>query len=94
MVNSAPCSAETVGAANFGRHEGMEKSGFTEFEWFTALDERVRDDHIAMQGARRKKGEFWIVGGASLRYPGDENGPAEQVVNCRCIEVCIPESSE
>lgn len=92
---------ETVGAANFGRHEGIVQSGFEEVEWFTALDERVRGlapgdqySHIDMHGIKKKVGVPWVVDGDSIMYPGDPNGAPGNVINCRCIEVVVPESLE
>jgi hypothetical protein len=38
------------------------------------------------------------VGGYDLMYPGDPNGPAQEVINCRCFtfavvsgKACLPE---
>jgi len=83
---------EVIGAANYGRHQQIMKTDYTEVRWFTALDERVRPTHRAMHGKTKKKDEMWVVGGASLRFPGDPAGPAREVINCRCIEVVVPES--
>jgi HK97 family phage portal protein len=83
---------EVVGAANFGRYAQLQETGFSEFQWFTAQDERVREDHVAMNGQVRKKDDVWTVGGSSLRYPGDYSGDPGQIINCRCIEVVVPES--
>jgi SPP1 gp7 family putative phage head morphogenesis protein len=84
---------EIGGASNEGRFIAMNKSGFTEQEWFTALDERVRPTHQAMQGKIIKMGEMWVLpSGASLRHPGDYNGPPQEIINCRCIAVVVPES--
>jgi len=73
---------EVVGANNFARHETLSRTEYQEFRWFTALDEKVRASHAAMHGQTRKVGEPWIVGGVSLRYPGDFAGPASEVINC------------
>jgi HK97 family phage portal protein len=84
---------EIIGAANEGRHLAISRSGFGEKQWFTALDERVRPTHRAMHGKTVKVGDMWVMpSGASLRFPGDSNGPAFEVINCRCIEVVVPES--
>ena len=85
---------EVVGASNFGRHAALSGSGFEFKEWFTALDEKVRADHIGMHGKVIKVTEVWIVGGSPLEYPGDWNGAAGQVINCRCIEVASEELEE
>lgn len=55
-------------------------------EWVAAKDERTRGSHAAMDGQKRSLSEDFISGaGYRLRYPGDLNAPASEVVNCRCI---------
>jgi SPP1 gp7 family putative phage head morphogenesis protein len=78
---------EVYGAMNFARKQGMVESPFTREVWFTSLDERVRESHAEMHGETKQTGEAWIVGGASLEFPGDPEGPAEETINCRCIAV-------
>ena len=82
---------EVVGSSNFGRHVALDSSGFKWKEWFTAMDERVRDQHKQMMHPpynRVRVGEPWTFpDGNQVDYPGDWNGVAWQVVNCRCIEV-------
>lgn len=80
---------EVIGASNFGRHEALQQSGFAEFEWFTALDERVRTSHKKMHGKRRTAQQGWALAGGIIKYPGDYNGPPEEIINCRCIEVPV-----
>ncbi len=82
---------EIVGAANEGRHIALTRSGFKEKEWFTARDERVRPQHVAMHGKIIPVEQPWVFpDGTSVRHPGDYNGPASQIVNCRCIEIIVP----
>lgn len=55
-------------------------------EWVTADDARVRDTHDGMNGQMRLVGEpFTSDGGIPLRYPGDENAPAAETIQCRCV---------
>jgi uncharacterized protein with gpF-like domain len=71
----------------------INRSGFQEKTWFTAMDEKVRISHRAMHGKTIKVGDMWVMpSGASLRFPGDFNGPAAEVVNCRCVEIVEPDS--
>jgi hypothetical protein len=87
---NAIARTEVMGAANFGRFVSIMNSGFTEKEWWTAQDEKVRDDHKAMDATTISAlgGEIWTFpDGTYVRFPGDPLGPAHQVVNCRCIEV-------
>lgn len=87
---NAIARTEVIGAANFGRYVGIMNSGFAEKEWWTAQDERVREDHKEMDGQTISAlgGVVWtFADGTYVRFPGDPLGPAHQVVNCRCIEV-------
>lgn len=54
-------------------------------EWSTAGDERVRPTHEAADGQQRKIGRPFKIGKALLMYPGDPNGPSEEIINCRCV---------
>lgn len=55
------------------------------FIWRTARDNRVRDTHRSMNGQRRALGDAFVTGsGARLRFPGDHDGPASEIINCRC----------
>ncbi len=48
-------------------------------------DKRTRQSHKEMEGQTVKYGEMFTTGlGNELAYPGDPNGPAEDVINCRC----------
>ncbi|OGS40498.1 MAG: hypothetical protein A3K77_00705 [Euryarchaeota archaeon RBG_13_31_8] len=80
---------ETFGAVNFGRHAVMLDSGFKSKEWFTSLDERVRETHIAMHGKKVQVDYGWHVGNSILQYPGDPSGDPEEIIQCRCIEVVV-----
>lgn len=84
---------EIIGAANESRAIALNRSGFKEKQWFTAMDEKVRPTHMLMHGKVVKVGEMWTLpSGVSLRHPGDYNGPASEIVNCRCIEIVVPGS--
>lgn len=84
---------EMISSLNEGRFLAIDRSGFREKEWFTAMDERVRPQHQPMHGKKIKVGEMWLLpDGSYLRHPGDYDGPAHQIINCRCIEVVVPES--
>jgi HK97 family phage portal protein len=81
-------TTEVGRALNYARSMEMQKAPYTTKIWFTALDERVRPTHRAMHGLRILIGQSWVLGsGASLRFPGDPQGPARETINCRCIEL-------
>lgn len=73
---------EIVGAANFGRAHQIISSGAISKTWYTADDERVRETHKEMHNTTILINENWIVGGSTLRYPGDYMGRAGEIINC------------
>ncbi len=60
--------------------------------WLCADDEKVRDTHGFDGGAAETYGpgggipmdEPFLVGDSELQYPGDPDGAASEVINCRC----------
>lgn len=60
-------------------------------QWLATSDTRTRPSHRRVNGkdADPETGG-WMVGGAFLRYPGDPNGPADEVVQCRCTTILVP----
>lgn len=76
---------ETLSAANGGLLNGALQSGVAVRKtWLNAGDARVRAHHQAAGGQTVLTTEPFIVGGAQMMHPGDPNGPAAEVVNCRC----------
>jgi hypothetical protein len=59
--------------------------------WVTRRDNRVRDTHRAADGQTVPANAYFSVGSARLMHPGDRSGPIEEVVNCRCIMVGVPD---
>ena len=51
-------------------------------QWDAALDARTRESHRLVDGELRELEEPFSNG---LMYPGDPNGKAAEVVNCRCV---------
>lgn len=51
--------------------------------WRDSADRKVRDSHVAVSGETVGMNETYSNG---LAYPHDPNGPAEEVINCRCWE--------
>lgn len=49
--------------------------------WDSTLDSRTRDSHMRVDGEQKELDEKFSNG---LLYPGDPDGPAEEVINCRC----------
>lgn len=75
---------EVHGAASYGMHEGAKQAGaFSRKRWITTRDGREREMHAIIDGEERALDERYSNG---LMYPGDPDGEAAEVVNCRCTE--------
>lgn len=87
---------ESNTAANHGIHIGGDSSDYyVNKSWIATLDKRTRRDHrIAGLNYRPDTpipfNTPFIVGGVPMMYPGDATAPADQCVNCRCVEAVIP----
>ena len=82
---------ESGRAANLGKWiAAREFTYLTDKVWVSAGDRRVRPqpdfrpdsaNHIELNGMKAGLDETFING---LLFPGDPNGPANEVINCRC----------
>lgn len=77
-----------TGAENAGRvssYQRAERLGIElRQEWLATLDSRTRDSHRLLDCERIEVGETFSNG---CRFPGDPQGPAREVYNCRCTLV-------
>lgn len=86
---------ETIGALNAGRTEAFhtvaELEPDTEFEkmWLAVDDTRTRETHDAADGQRVPVTSPFLVGGFELAFPGDPNGPPQEVIQCRCVPLLV-----
>lgn len=83
---------ETTGAYNAAALEAARlESAATgkplEKAWVCTIDGSTRDSHFAADGQRVPIDQPFNIGGADLMFPGDPNGPVEEVANCRCTMV-------
>lgn len=87
---SAKASIRASRTAMTGAHGAGTQAGFEqaeeqgielEKEWMSAFDDRTRDSHAEMDGERVPVDQPFSNG---LMFPGDPNGPPEEVWNCRC----------
>ena len=75
-----------LNAASFAMYtESIDVAGF---EWSAVMDGKTRPAHQIMNGERIFKGEIFSNG---LQYPLDPLGPADEVVNCRCVALPLTE---
>ncbi len=86
---------EAMAALHRGRYqsfaqaitEGKVKPDEVKRTWQSASDSRVRHSHRVMNGQTIGFYEHYTTpNGAKLLYPGDPNGPAAEIINCRCTE--------
>lgn len=77
-----------TGAQNAGRLmrlEEAEKKGIKlTKEWMATLDKHTRDSHAHLDGQKVPINQAFSNG---CTYPGDPDGPPEEVYNCRCTMV-------
>lgn len=79
---------ETTTAMNMAVDKVGNDSGvLLQKEWITADDDKVRNSHRELDGDRVEIGETFANG---LLYPGDPNGSAGEVINCRCTFLQVP----
>jgi hypothetical protein len=60
--------------------------------WKSGYDARVRPAHQVANGQIVPFNSKFSVGGESLQRPGDPNGSASNVINCRCSMIELPKA--
>lgn len=73
---------EVHNSTQYGTMEGYRQAGLTTKVWVAVLDRSTRDSHARIDGQERPLDRPFSNG---LMFPGDPNGPAEEVINCRCV---------
>lgn len=83
-------TTNVVGAMNEASLVAARSAGCDRKQWLSSHDARVRDTHVKADGQIQPIGEPFELGGfadhppARLDYPGDPDGPPQEVINCRC----------
>lgn len=76
---------EVIGASNAGSSKAADQTGLKlTKEWLATPDDRTRDTHNKINGETVPKEKPYSNG---LMFPGDPEGKAEEVIQCRCTEV-------
>jgi len=79
---------EVIAAGNFGSVtaiEAMNSDGLQVKKQWQAIPGAKTERHFpSMDGQVRAIGQPFDVFGEAMQYPGDPNGSAENVINCRC----------
>lgn len=85
---------ETHAAAQFGSMEAARSLDIPNLKkvWLATHDDRVRESHLEADGQEVAMDAPFIIqdqdgDDVELDFPGDPSGPADQVVNCRCVMV-------
>ena len=84
---------ESTGIVNGGTRLSYQQNPdiIQQIEWLSSRDARVRPTHTAADGQRVGLNESFNIGGALMRHPGDPQGPAREVINCRCTVLPVLE---
>lgn len=84
---------ESVRATNLGAMTGAASRGLKlNKRWIAVGDSRTRPDHKYLNGQEIAfEDKFRTPEGYQLMYPGDPEGPAKEVINCRCVLGFIPQ---
>lgn len=82
---------ETVGAANAAAIQNAKLTGLPLNKiWIAARDNRTRLHHQEVDNAVVGIDDTFEVGDSLMQYPGDKDGGASEVCNCRCAIAFIP----
>lgn len=76
---------EMSSCINGGRYLTMLNEGITEHEWLTSRGKNVRKSHQSEEGSVVKIGKPFPA--TKLLFPGQPDGPANEIINCRCITI-------
>ena len=79
----------TTSAWESGQSVAYAQAGVTAKEWLSSRDDKVRETHQMADAQRVDISESFKVGDSLLSYPGDPNGPPEEVIGCRCITLPV-----
>lgn len=82
-ARTAITGAENAGRVDSYKH-AQEMGIDLKQKWLATLDSHTRHSHAVMDGEEINVGGTFSNG---CKYPGDPNGPAEEIYNCRCTLV-------
>jgi HK97 family phage portal protein len=82
---------ETTAAYEVARDMSFREAGVEWTQWLTMAD--LGDRHPAYSGLHNQiraiDEPFTIYGSLTMRFPGDPEGPAAEVINCRCVRIAV-----
>jgi len=82
-------------ASNVGSTESARATGLDlDKEWASTHDKRTRPAHEEADGQVVDQNDTFLVGDERLRFPGDPEGSAANIINCRCVLLWRPRIPE
>lgn len=75
---------EVAGSFNSGMMAAAKSAGLTRKQWIALSSENSRHNHASITPDAIGIDESFALDGKSMSYPGDVDGDAEDVINCRC----------
>lgn len=76
---------ELIGAVNASSLAQVQGATTIQYkQWLATADSRTRETHDEADGQTVPLEGTFQVGGYDLEFPGDPNGPPEEIINCRC----------
>ena len=78
---------ETQVAYGTAQDAALSAVGFKRKKWLSMRDERVRDSHEKCDAQGPIPVDHKFVNG--LRFPGEPNAPASEVIGCRCYLIGV-----
>ncbi|GAB2539929.1 phage minor head protein [Rufibacter soli] len=79
---------EIISSSNQGSLLGAQSTGLSLNKvWLATRGNRTRPDHASADGQMVDLDKPFKVGGEELQYPGDPQGSAAQVIQCRCTQI-------
>jgi len=80
---------ETTVAYETARDMAFRAAGVQWKQWLTSGLGNTRLSHLNANEQIVPMDEAFKVGGHALRFPGDPNGPPQEVINCNCVCIAV-----
>lgn len=85
---------EATGANNYAALRALADEGASHKQWVATEDRRTRPTHVEADGQVVALNQAFLVGGSTLQMPGDPNGPAAEIINCRCTVIGVQDPNK
>lgn len=86
----AIAQTETTVVYETARDMVFREAGVQWTQWLhSGLLDNARLTHQAAHEQVREMGEPFNIGGVPMKFPGDPDAPADEVINCRCVRIAV-----